>query len=312
MLVLTYKISNIKKSISLLLSCLSFMVYAEIRIEDSSGEKIFEKAPIRIASLNWELTENLIELGVSPIAIADSKGYEEWVTKPALPSSTHDIGDRSEPNLEKLSQLKPDMILIGAALKGIQSRLEKIAPVVFFDTYKKGHNNSESVDKTFLTIATLLNKEEIAKKKLTQRAEVYEQLNSRLQNAFPEGLPKVASMRFANITSAYVYGDNSMPQFALEALGIENALSLKKTQWGVTQKKIKFLRSVDNNVLLYFQPFYEEAKLNASPLWQAMPFVQNKHVASVSSTWTYGGAMSLQYLAEAMTEALLNIAENNG
>jgi iron complex transport system substrate-binding protein len=31
-------------------------------------------------------------------------------------------------------------------------------------------------------------------------------------------------------------------------------------------------------------------------------------VASIESTWTYGGAMSLQYLAESMTDALLKIA----
>ena len=117
-------------------------------------------------------------------------------------------------------------------------------------------------------------------------------------------------MRFANTTSAYVYGENSMPQYALEALGIKNAITLKSSQWGLEQKRLKFLRVVDQNILLYFQPFYQEEQLNKSPLWQAMPFVQNGKVASVEATWTYGGAMSLEYLAESMTDALLKLANS--
>ncbi|MFT2098384.1 iron-siderophore ABC transporter substrate-binding protein [Marinomonas sp. 2405UD66-6] len=311
MLVLTSKLPHIKKGIIAILCCASSALYADIRIEDSLGEKVFAEAPTRVASLNWELTENVIELGVEPIAVADMKGYEEWVTRPALPASSQDIGDRAEPNLEKLAQLKPDVILIGAALEGIKSRLEKIAPVVFFNTYQKDHNNAEAADRVFLTIATLLDKQDIATEKLTNRAKVLNQLKAKLEAKYPEGMPKVASMRFANTTSAYVYGKNAMPEYALNALGIDNALSLKNTQWGVTQKKIKFLRSVDDNVLLYFQPFYEEEKLNASPLWKAMPFVQQGKVAPIASTWTYGGAMSLQYLAEAMTDALLSLPNEN-
>ncbi|MEO9274687.1 iron-siderophore ABC transporter substrate-binding protein [Marinomonas sp. 5E14-1] len=307
MLVLTSALPHIKKAVLCILCCVSTALYADIRIEDSLGEKTFTETPSRVASLSWELTENVIELGVEPIAITDMKGYQEWVVKPALPSSSQDVGDRAEPNLEKLAQLKPDVILIGAALEGMKSRLEKIAPVVFFNTYQKGHNNAEAADQVFLTIATLLDKQNIAIQKLENRTKVLSQLKAKLQAKYPEGLPKVASMRFANTTSAYVYGKNAMPEYALNALGIDNALSLKNTQWGVTQKKIKFLRSVDDNVLLYFQPFYEEDKLKMSPLWKAMPFVQQGKVASIASTWTYGGAMSLQYLAEAMTDALLSL-----
>ncbi|MCV2402020.1 iron-siderophore ABC transporter substrate-binding protein [Marinomonas sp. C2222] len=308
MLVLTSNLSTVRKAVSLLTLCFSSMAFADIKIQDSLGEQVFSEVPKRVASLNWELTENVIELGVSPIATADIAGYREWVQRPELPQTTQDIGDRAEPNLEKLAELKPDVILIGAALYSIKSKLEEIAPVVFFHSYQAEHNNAEQVDKAFMSIATLLNKEAEAKQKLATRTQVFAELKTKLDTAFPNGLPKVASMRFANTTSAYVYGDNAMPQYALEAVGIENALSLANTQWGVTQKKLKFLRSVDANVLLYFQPFYEEEKLNASPLWKAMPFVQQNKVASVASTWTYGGAMSLQYLAEAMTDSLLEVA----
>ena len=310
MLVLTPILTHIKKALVAISCCLLSTAYGEIRITDSDGEKTFSEHPTRIATLNWELTENAIELGVTPIAVADIKGYKEWVARPVLPDASDSIGDRAEPNLTKLAQLKPDVILIGAAVKSLQSRLEKIAPVVFFDTYQKDHNNAQAADETFLALAKLLGKEEVATQKLDQRTAVFAKLKAQLDAKYPEGLPKVASMRFASTTSAYVYGKNSMPEYALAALGIDNALSIDNSQWGVTQKKIRDLREVNDNVLLYFQPFYEEEKLNSSPLWQAMPFVQQGKVAPVAATWTYGGAMSLQYLAEAMTTALLGIANN--
>lgn len=295
------------------LSCfalvLSVSVLAEVKIQDSQGQQVFSQTPVRIAALSWELVEDVIELGLEPVAIPEREAYQEWVAKPALPDSSVDIGSRAEPNLEKLAQLKPDVILIGAALKDIRSKLERIAPVVFFDTYQRDHNNQEQADQVFLTLAKLLDKEAHAQAKLAARQQVFEQLRSQLNAAFPAGLPKVTSLRFASTTSAYVYGDNAMPQYALERLGLQTAMPLASTQWGVTQKRLKSLRGIKEGVVLYFKPFHFEKKLAKSPLWRSMPFVKQGKVASIASTWTYGGAMSLQYLAQAMTDSLLEVAK---
>ncbi|MBJ7536367.1 iron-siderophore ABC transporter substrate-binding protein [Marinomonas transparens] len=307
MLVLTSKKKRDFKAI-LFIACTWVMQgHAEIRIQGDLGESIFSEPPKRVAALSWELAENVIELGVSPIAVPEITLYKEWVSKPSIPATSQDIGSRAEPNFEKLAQLKPDVILITTTLKDIKPKLEKIAPVIFFDTYRADHNNATKADEVFLSIATLLDRKAQAEVKLQQRESTYQRLKNQLNKAFPDGLPKVTTMRFANTTSAYLYVDNSMPQYALEAIGIENAISLKSSQWGIIQKRLKFLRSINQGTVLYFQPFYQEDKLNRSPLWQAMPFVQQGKVASIESTWTYGGAMSLQYLAESITEALLKV-----
>lgn len=294
-----------------LLSCLTVLfsgsVYADIVIQDSDGEKVFSTVPVRIASLGWELTEDIVELGLTPVAAPEIKVYEEWVKQPAIPEKTEDIGGRAEPNLEKLTQLKPDVILINSTLKDIQTKLEKIAPVVFFDTYRADHNNAAQADWVFNTLAKLFNKTELAQTKLKHRDEVIDNLKAQLETTYSNNLPKVATLRFANTTSVYLYGGNSMPEYALNKLGIKNAVNLPDSQWGVTQKRLKDLRNLQDDVVLYFEPFYEQDKLNQSPLWQAMPFVKNHKVTSIASTWTYGGAMSIQYLAEAMTTSLLSL-----
>lgn len=298
-----------KVSVSGFALLFSMFTLAEVRIQDSHGEQVFAQTPSRIAALSWELVEDVIELGLVPVAVPEREAYQEWVAQPAMPASSVDIGGRAEPNLEKLAQLKPDVILIGAALKDIQTKLEKIAPVVFFDTYQQDHNNQEKADQVFLTLAKLLDKESHAQAKLVARQAVFEELKVQLNAAFPAGLPKVTSLRFASTTSAYVYGDNAMPQYALERLGLKSAMPLESTQWGVTQKRLKSLRKINEGIVLYFKPFHFEKKLAKSPLWRSMPFVQQGNVASVASTWTYGGAMSLQYLAQAMTQSLLEVSE---
>lgn len=79
MLVLTSNLSFVKKTANLLTLCFSSMIFADIKIQDSLGEQVFSEVPKRVASLNWELTENVIELGVFPIVTADIAGYKEWV-----------------------------------------------------------------------------------------------------------------------------------------------------------------------------------------------------------------------------------------
>ena len=149
MLRLTYNLSLIKSDFikSSLLTCLigfSGLIQAEIRIQDSLGEQVFETVPTRVVTLSWGLTESVIELGITPVASGDVKGYKEWVKRPTIPATTEDIGTREEPNLAKLVQLKPDVILIGSSLKDMTSRLKTIAPVVVFDTYKAGCNNEKT------------------------------------------------------------------------------------------------------------------------------------------------------------------------
>src|SRR5690606_1148688 len=46
-----------------------------------------ETHPPRIAVIDWGLTETLLGLGVTPIAVAQTEGYRRWVMQPELPAS---------------------------------------------------------------------------------------------------------------------------------------------------------------------------------------------------------------------------------
>ncbi|MFC6669913.1 hypothetical protein ACFQDL_07300 [Marinobacterium aestuariivivens] len=105
-----------------------------------------------------------------------------------------------------------------------------------------------------------------------------------------------------------VYGDNSMPQVALEALGLAPALPIPPSVWGQSQRALTDLAKIEDGTLLYIEPFPKAEALFSMPLWQMMPFVRNNRIAAVAPVWTYGGALSIQYQAEAFTESLLKLA----
>ena len=300
---------NTKLTLSVLASALSFNAMADYQVEDSEGVKTIKAQPVRVAALNWDIAEQVIELGVTPVAVPDIAGYSDWVVQPAIPEGVADIGTRTEPNFSALKKLNPDVILIASPQKDLQERLSEIAPVFYYQTYSEQHSNAAAAIENFKKIAQLLGKEEQANNKLAAMDARIAVLKAELAKAYPGDKPKVTSFRFASTTSVYIYGDNSIPQYALEQLGFENAMDLPASQWGISQKRMTELKKVKNGIALYFEPFPYQDKLNQSPIWKSMPFVRNGQFSPVGASWSYGGAMSILYNAEAMAQSLLTLAE---
>ena len=300
---------NTKLTLSVLASALSFNAMADYQVEDSEGVKTIKAQPVRVAALNWDIAEQVIELGVTPVAVPDIAGYSDWVVQPAIPEGVADIGTRTEPNFSALKKLNPDVILIASPQKDLQERFSEIAPVLYYQTYSEQHSNAAAAIENFKKIAQLLGKEEQANNKLAAMDARIAVLKAELAKAYPDDKPKVTSFRFASTTSVYIYGNNSIPQYALEQLGFENAMDLPASQWGISQKRMTELKKVKNGIALYFEPFPYQDKLNQSPIWKSMPFVRNGQFSPVEASWSYGGAMSILYNAEAMAQSLLTLAE---
>ena len=277
-------------------------------IQDSEKQVYFEQPPQRIAVLSWDLAEQLLELDVTPVAMPEIRAYHDWVVRPQVPESVQELGLRSEPNLERLAAVKPDLIILANRQKDVLHRFSRIAPVLYFETYSKQHNNAEAAIDIFRTLAKLVQKEDLAKQKLIQMQADIKAMKSQLLQAYQGQLPDVSTVRFASLTSVYVYGDNSIAQYALEQLGISPAFPQQHSQWGLTQTRLLNLRDIEQGSVLYFTPFEHEKKLKTSPIWQAMPFVRAGRSNRIKPTWTYGGAMSIKYMAQALTESLLAIA----
>ncbi len=294
--------------VGLMLSLFAFQVLAGVDVEDSRGLQSFETTPQRVIALNWAVTEELLALGVTPVGIADIRGYNDWVANPEVPEGVVDVGQRSEPSLEVMASLNSDLILIGSQQGGLIDKLEPIAPVLYFDNYRADHDNMVAIDRSFKALAKVLGRESEAKAVLEHRQQRMGELTAQLQQHFGTELPKVTVVRLGGTAHTLVYGANSSVAGAMQGLGLESAMPQPSTQWGATQKKVTDLAAVGDGVLLYIEPFPKRDQLFSMPLWQFMPFVKNERIAAVEPVWSYGGAASIELMAEALTRSLLEIA----
>ncbi|WP_374497517.1 iron-siderophore ABC transporter substrate-binding protein [Vogesella indigofera] len=285
----------------------SGLAAAGVTVRDSDGVHHFARAPQRVVALSWEAAEQLLELGITPLAVADADDYRQWVVRPTLPPATLPAGGRLEPNLELLASLKPDLIIISPSLLDMRPQLARIAPVLYFDAYRHDHDNAQVARDIYLQLAGLFGRSALAQQKLAAMQQGFARLRGRLQQRFGAQLPRVDVIRFASPAVVYLYGSNSMPLHALQRLGIAGTPQPAASIWGVTQQKVVQLGQLRDSVVLYQQPFEQAGKLFGTPLWRAMPFVQRGRFAAVRATWSYGGIFSLYYLAEAMTDALLRL-----
>lgn len=156
------RFSKVGIGLSIMVCMWSGQALAEFKVQDSEGTKTLPSEPARIAALNWDIAEQVIELGVTPIAVPDITGYNEWVVQPPIPEGAQDVGTRTEPNFSVLKQLKPDVILIASPQKDLESRLSEIAPVLYYQTYSETHNNAHAAIDNFKKISHVLGKEEVA------------------------------------------------------------------------------------------------------------------------------------------------------
>lgn len=280
---------------------------AAVMIEDSRGAHEFNDPPERVVALTWSLVEQLLELDVVPVGVADVDGYRQWVARPPLPEDIVDVGLRQEPAIERIAELQPDLILASDDQLAFVPQLERIAPVLHFDAFRADHDNEKAARLVYRTLAKLFEREALAARRLTELDGRLDTLRREVHDHFEGAPPPVTIVRFIDQARLVIHGANAMPVHALEALGVKNAGPDEPTQWGIVFKRIEELGRHAPGAVLYVEPVPDADEIFSRPIWQAMPFVRSGQVGALPVTWTYGGAMSVGYLAEEIARALKDL-----
>ena len=261
----------------------------------------------RVAALSWEITEHLLQLGITPVTVADAPDYRAWVVRPTLPAEVPNAGTRTEPNLELLAQLRPDLIAITPLLEDIRDRLERIAPVVVYGDFTQQRDNLALQRENFLDLAHRLGRTAQAEHRLTAMEARIADLRQQVRRHFGGSPPALAVIRFASPTAVFINGPNSMPEHAMSLLGLRQAYPVPVARWGNIQAPVTTLGQITQGAVLYLEPFPQRDRLFRTHLWQQMPFVRAQRFAAMQSTWTHGGVFCVEYLAEAISDALLTL-----
>ena len=284
-----------------------------ITIRDSRGVHEFTRVPQRVVALQWDILENLVGLGIRPAGAADIASWAEWVREPALPDRIVDVGTRAEPNLERIAELKPDLILIGPTQEDLLPQLKGVAPVLLFENYRaeSAEDEAETAIAQFRELGRLFRAEARAEAEIARIEAGLGELRDKVKRAFGTA-PEVQVIRFSSLTTLFVYTPNSICNYALKKMGIRQPLQLPNASYGLTQVRIRDLKDYTDAYVVYIRPFAMEKKVLNSILWCATPFARKGHVAAAEPYWSHGGAPSILVTARRITDALLTLAPGTG
>lgn len=293
----------------ILLSLLALLGVARpanaLTVSDDRGVHELQEPARRVVALAWSTAEMVVGLGVKPLAIADVEGYGKWVARPPLPDGVADVGLRGEPNLERIAALEPDLIIASDDQRDLVPRLEQIAPVLYFDLFSIDHDNFDAGRAAFLKIAAALGKESEGERRLDALDAELERLRGTVAEHFEGTPPKVTPIRFMSDAVVRVHSENSMATAALAAIGVAEAWPQPRTAWGISLKKVEELAAIEDGTVIYIEPLDSAEGVLSTPLWSFMPFVRAERFTSIPPTWTFGGPLSVGYLAQSFADALI-------
>ncbi|WP_420895704.1 iron-siderophore ABC transporter substrate-binding protein [Vibrio aestuarianus] len=291
------------KSYFLLLSLLLTTTVQAITVEHELGSTTFEHRPKTIATLDWALTETVLSLGVNPVGVADVKGYQTWVSEPRLSDSVADVGSRREPNLELLTQLKPDVILISQAMSHAYPQLNMIAPTLVYSIYSPKKTPLENAKAITKQLGELFNKSVQAEAVIAQTNAKLE-LNGQYIRQYKNSDRPLLFVRFLNEKTVRIHGNGSLSQDVLQQMGLVNSWRDTTNMWGFTTAGIEKLAEHQVARVLLFGPLQPEERsvLEQSALFQTMAFSRQGLVYELPPIWTFGGLISAQRLSDQITK----------
>ncbi len=192
------------------------------------GAQAADVDPQRVVALEWLPAELLLALGVTPYGVADIPNYRLWVNEPALPDSVIDVGLRTEPNLELLTQMKPSFIVWSAGYGPSPEKLARIAPGRGF-TFSDGKRPLAMAQRSLLEMADLLGKTQQAKRHLAEFDALMESLRPRFAGRGDRPLLMISLLDPRHVL---VFGENCLFQEVLDRFGIKNAWHGEAAFWG--------------------------------------------------------------------------------
>ncbi len=286
----------------------------EVLVAHSLGETCVPAGVERVVALEWTYAEDLLALGLQPVGVADIGGYKSWVKLPVeLAPDVADVGTRQEPSLERIAELKPDLIVAVAFRVGESyEQLNAIAPTLVFDPYsgEEGLSQFQEMRDTLGAIARAVGREAEAKAVLGRLDRTFAETAAKLEQA-AVATPFMLAQAYSGgegVAEIRMFTVTSFASQIIERLGLENAWPGSDNVYGFDTIGIEGLQSVRDVSFFYVVNATDDvfASGNAAPLWQSLPFVRSGQAYPLGGdTWLFGGPLSAERLIKDVSAALL-------
>jgi len=277
--------------------------WPRVYVDALEREITIEKQPERIVVLHFGYTEYLLALEIPPIGVAQLANVQTFKTLENYEEmkSFIDVGEVRNPNLEKILELEPDIIIatLGVHDSALES-LEKIAPVVFKASYG-------TWEETINDYAQMLGKEDVAETYIQYTydiiAETYEALRPYTDKTF-------AFLRPSAKNTFWTPGANNTGDFYHQP---ENGFGLTPpsgypTEWA--DISLETLAEMDPDYIFFVDN--EElcknlvAEQEATGVWGTISAVKSGNVGFLDISLNTGSPLAVRLASEQILDFVQN------
>ncbi|MGX4587635.1 iron-hydroxamate ABC transporter substrate-binding protein [Paenibacillus chitinolyticus] len=264
--------------------------------ESETGPVEVPSNPQRVVVLTRTLTGNVMALGV-PLVGVDEMSKEN----PNFEEKLKNVESVSDESLEKIIELKPDLIIGPSEIKNID-KFKKIAPTVTY-TYGK-------VDylKQQLEIGKLLNKEKEAQAWV-------DDFKARTKKAGDEIKAKIGADATVSVIETfnkqlYVYGDNfgRGTEILYQAFGLRMPDKVKEAtkKEGYMALSREVLKDYMGDYVIFSKNAEEDNSFQKTETYKSIPAVQNNRVFEANAkAFYFNDPLSMEYQLKFFTEHFL-------
>ncbi|RCV87361.1 ABC transporter substrate-binding protein [Billgrantia montanilacus] len=274
----------------------AFLLFGVLSLQPAAGvsaqETMHDEHPVRIVTLYQGATDSALALGLEPIGVVES-----WLERPMyrylrdeLPADVRYLGLETQPDLEAVAGLAPDLI-VGARYRhaAVYPLLSRIAPTLMADS---AHDFEAMLE----LMGEATHREEQVKALLVDwRARVADfrcRAEARLGDTWPQRV-SVVSFRGDHVRLYY----DGFARHVLDQLGFQRPAGQQGSGWGIKLVSRETLPALDaDTIFVFMRDDAAVAELHrewtAHPLWRGLEAVERERVYYVDPViWSMGAGI---------------------
>ncbi|WP_372021851.1 ABC transporter substrate-binding protein (plasmid) [Tistrella mobilis] len=271
----------------------------------AAAPRLATPAPRRIAVLDWAMAETAVALGLPPVAMVEPARYRDRAQDPDLPRDVIDLGLMTQPDLERLLLLRPDLIVTGhGQAETIGPALARIAPVWEGSIYTGDGAPLDAACRVTRDLGERLGRAEAAEAAIARALARIDAAAARVG----EGLRRlpVAVFIFQDPRHGWIADRNGFIAAVMARMGLTPAWAGPGSFWGYTAIGIDRLAALPDCRLIYADlPVTETGwTTGASTIWQALPPVAAGRARRIGPFWYFGALPTMARFADQLADAL--------
>ncbi|MGF1697173.1 ABC transporter substrate-binding protein [Vibrio lamellibrachiae] len=271
-------------------------------VTDEHGTFSISGTPERIVVLEYSFVDALAAVNISPVGIADDKKIERVI--PAVREVIKpwtSVGVRSQPSLEVIAELKPDLIIADVERHtAVYEDLNRIAPTLLLKS--RGETYQENLEAAAI-VGIVVNKEQQMQARIAQHKATMEAYKQRFANQ--------ETIQFAVITEKgmWMHGPASYAGGVITELGLNSPIP-NQTEKAYLPTSFEQLLKANPDWLL-LGPYSEQTVVDDwqnNPLYKMLTVSQKEQAVKVSpELWSLNrGMLAAEGIAQNLESILTN------